>query len=526
MSRSPIARLVTQLYRDSRGAVSAQMPVDEFVDRQALLRRSRREFIGQSGRAILAAAAVGSFNRPLSAAARPVSKIAVIGAGLAGLTCAWRLRQAGFNATVYEANSRLGGRCYTRREFFAQNQIVERGGELIDTDHTAVQNLAAELGLSLDDLQAAEPNGTLPFYHFNGKAYTYTQILKRFQAIYPALQSDLNAVGDVDYTTSTRRGKQLDHTSVAEYIEQLIEPNEDDVLEGLLNVAYTEEFGAETSQQTGLNLLYLLGYSAQDTFQIYGNSDERFHIRGGNDQLVSGLGSLLGNSIQTGAPLVAIRRLTDGRYTLTFDSGCSTRPTTVDHVVLALPFAVLSASVDFSKAGFSPLKRTAINTLGMGANAKLHLQFRSRHWNTLGNNGDTYSDNGYQNTWESTRAQVGANGILVNFTGGNTTLEYATESMNQIVRGALNSLEPVLPGLSAKYNGLSTFDYWPGNPWSRGSYAYWKVGQYTTIAGSEGVREGNVHFCGEHTSFNYQGYLNGAVDSGNAAAAEVIADLS
>ena len=98
--------------------------------------------------------------------------------------------------------------------------------------------------------------------------------------------------------------------------------------------------------------------------------------------------------------------------------------------------------------------------------------------------------------------------------------------MNQIVSEALSSLEPVLPGLSSKYNGLSTLDNWPGNPWSRGSYAYWKVGQYTTIAGSEGVREGNVHFCGEHTSFDYQGYLNGAVDSGNTAAAEVIADLS
>jgi len=97
--------------------------------------------------------------------------------------------------------------------------------------------------------------------------------------------------------------------------------------------------------------------------------------------------------------------------------------------------------------------------------------------------------------------------------------------MNQIVSEALSSLEPVLPGLSSRYNGLSTLDYWPGKPWSRGSYAYWKVGQYTTIAGSEGVRERNVHFCGEHTSFDYQRYLNGAVDSGNTAAAEVIADL-
>lgn len=525
MSRSPIARLVTQLYRDSRGAALAQIPIDEFVEQQAVKRKTRREFLGQSGRTLVGAATMAGFSGSLNAGTHSSAQIAIVGAGLAGLTCAWRLRQAGFNSTVFEANARLGGRCYTRRGFFAQNQIVERGGELIDTDHTAVLDLAAELGLVVDDLQASEPDGTLPFYYFGSSAYSYTQILERFQAIYPALQADLDAVGDIDYTTSTPRGAQLDHTSLADYIEQLTDKVGDRVLARLLNVAYTEEFGAETNQQTSLNLLFLLGYSAQDAFQIYGNSDERYHIRGGNDQLVSGLRTRLAGSIRTASPLEAIRKLTDGRYQLEFQDGYTRRSITAEHVVLALPFSVLRSFVDISSAGFSPLKKTAIKTLGMGANAKLHLQFRSRRWNQLGNNGDTYSDTGYQNTWESSRAQAGTNGILVNYTGGTTTFRYGTGPLNQRVSEALRNLEPVLPGLSSKYNGLATLDFWPGNLWSQGSYSYWKVGQYTTIAGSEGIREGNVHFCGEHTSFEYQGYLNGAVDSGNAVAAEVIADL-
>ncbi len=73
--------------------------------------------------------------------------IAIIGGGLAGLTCAYRLRQGGLDATVYEAAPRLGGRCYTLRNFFDENQTIERGGELIDSDHVHIRRLARELEL-------------------------------------------------------------------------------------------------------------------------------------------------------------------------------------------------------------------------------------------------------------------------------------------------------------------------------------------------------------------------------------------
>jgi len=83
----------------------------------------------------------------------------------------------------------------------------------------------------------------------------------------------------------------------------------------------------------------------------------------------------------------------------------------------------------------------------------------------------------------------------------------------------------VLPGLSAKWNGLATIDWWPGNPWTKGSYSYWKVGQYTKFAGAEAERSGNRHFAGEHTSIESQGYLNGAVESGERASREILADI-
>ena len=90
----------------------------------------------------------------------------------------------------------------------------------------------------------------------------------------------------------------------------------------------------------------------------------------------------------------------------------------------------------------------------------------------------------------------------------------------------LTQIEPVLPGISSHYNHHATIDSWPDYQWTKGSYSYWKVGQYTRFAGIEGVQDGNVHFCGEHTSVNFQGYLNGGVETGQRAAGEVIAALS
>ena len=197
---------------------------------------------------------------------------------------------------------------------------------------------------------------------------------------------------------------------------------------------------------------------------------------------------------------------------------------TADHVVLALPFSILR-SVDYSKAGFSPVKDTAIQELGMGTNSKLHVQFRDRFWNTLGNQGETYADTGYQNTWEVTRAQAGSSGILVDYTGGNIGASFGTGTPTERAAQFLKQIEPVLPGISARWNGRATVDYWTGYEWTKGSYSYWKVGQYTKFAGAERQQEGACHFAGEHTSIDFQGYLNGGVESGERAAGEILAAL-
>jgi monoamine oxidase len=187
-----------------------------------------------------------------------------------------------------------------------------------------------------------------------------------------------------------------------------------------------------------------------------------------------------------------------------------------------LPFSILRSSVDWSQAGFSDVKAKAIREQGMGTNSKIHLQFTSRFWNAQGCNGETYSDRGYQNTWEVTRAQDGSSGILSWYTGGDTGVAVGGGTPQQQARTFLRQIEPVLPGASSKWNGKVTRDYWTGYEWTKGSYSYWKVGQYTSFVGAEAERQGNCYFAGEHTSVDFQGYLNGAVDTGETAAKQVL----
>jgi len=485
---------------------------------------TRREAIKRAGAATAGLALARPWLPLAQAATAP--RIVVVGGGLAGLTAAYRLKQAGYAAQVYEAADRTGGRCWTIRDAFAEGQIAEHGGELIDQGHTEMRQLAQELGLNLDNLLAAEASGTDDFYRFDGQPYSVTQATSDLKAIWQQIHSDVSAASyPTLYTSSTQRGRELDAMSIADYIAAYVPGGAASKLGQLLDVAYNIEYGAETSQQSSLNLLYLLAYSGQGNLRIFGPSNEKYHVVGGNDQVPALLTQALGSQVTLGSELIAIKRNGDGSYALTFKQGSKTKAVTADQVVLALPFSILRSSVDWSQAGFSPVKARAIRELGMGTNSKLHVQFTDRHWVGLGNNGNTYADTGYQNTWEVTRAQPGTSGILVDYTGGTIGASFGSGTPTSRAQQFLAQIEPVLPGISAKFNGRATIDFWTAYPWTKGSYSYWKVGQYTAFAGAERERSGNCHFAGEHTSIDFQGYLNGGVESGERASSEILADL-
>lgn len=144
--------------------------------------------------------------------------------------------------------------------------------------------------------------------------------------------------------------------------------------------------------------------------------------------------------------LEAIRRNDGGRLTLTVRSGGASQDLVFDHVVLTVPFSVLRTAVEYSRAGFSPLKQTAIAELPMGTNTKLNVQLTDRVWADLCCNGESHADTGYQCSWEVTRAQPGQSGILVNYTGGHYGAGFGSGTPADRARQFLQQLKPVLPG--------------------------------------------------------------------------------
>jgi monoamine oxidase len=510
MARTPLAQRVEEAYADV-----------------AETRTTRSELLKRTTALGIALAGAGTMSR-FAAAARGGGQptVAVVGAGLAGLTCAYRLRQAGLNAQVFEASSRIGGRCWTIHDF--DPLLAEHGGELIDQGHTQLRQLVQELGLDLDNLLQAEPSGTEDFFYVNGGKYPYSQLLVDLNGMYQKLHKDVVAASyPTLWNSYTERGWELDHMSIIQWLDETV-PNggSKSNLGRVLDIAYNIEYGAECSQQSALNLLYLLGYRGQGQFRVFGASNEKYHVRGGNDQVATRLGDALAGQISLGTALTAIKQNARGSFTLTFSRDSGTLTVTVDHVVLALPFSLLR-SVNYSKAGFEPLKVTAIKELAMGTNSKLHVEFRDRFWYGAGNNGNTYSTTGYQNTWEVTRAQgrVTGKGILVDYTGGTIGASFGTGTPASRASDFMKQLQPLfptVPRIDSHWTGRATIDFWSGYPWTKGSYSYWKVGQYTKFSGIEGVRQGNCHFCGEHTSQDNQGYLEGAVETGQRAADEIL----
>ncbi|MFM1654104.1 flavin monoamine oxidase family protein [Brevibacillus sp. B_LB10_24] len=527
MSRTPYMRQLKVAASIAKEASARNVEIDQVIAERLEKGISRREFLQHS---LLAAAALAVpptiwslGSQSVNAATAP--RIVVVGAGLAGLVCTYRLKQAGYTAQLYEASNRVGGRCWSIRDYFSDGQVAEHGGELIDTGHTELIELAAELGLELDDLLAAEKNNHEPFFYFNQTTYPFRKAAQMFREIWDKLQADVEAADyPTLYNSYTPRGYQLDHMSILDWIDESVPGGSKSQFGKLLDVAYNIEYGGESSDQSALNLLYLLGDSEKNRFELFGESDERYHIRGGNDQVPARLAEKVKGQIHTGSPLAAIRKNSDGTYRLSFDKGSGTKDVTADLVVLAIPFSILR-HLDIGKAGFRPLKLTAIQEYGMGTNTKLAVQFTDRHWEALRCNGLTYSDTGYQNTWDVTRAQPGKSGILVDFTGGDVGKSFNRGDAQSRAKEFLGQIEPVLPGLTAKWNGKATLDYWTGYRWTQGSYSYYRVGQYTKFAGIEGESEGDCHFAGEHTSIDYQGYLNGAVETGERTARELLSKL-
>jgi monoamine oxidase len=502
----------------ARHARATGEPLDEAIARERALRvdSARRRFLRQS------AIATGALMLPACMTAPPrgtSDEVVIVGAGVAGLTCAYRLRQAGVAARVYEAQERIGGRMFSLRGRFADGQVCELGGELIDTGHARIRALAAELGLALDDLSQDPTASTGDIWFANGRRYSEAEILAAFAPLAAAIARDAETIPDEEITYATPGGVEaLDRESMTHWLDR---NGASGWLRTLIEVAYTTEMGLECDEQSALNFLTFID-PGTEAFKIFGESDERFHVRGGNDLIPQRLGAALGASVETGQVLEAIRQNPDGGYTLSFKRGAGASEVRAHRVVLAVPFTTLRrVRIDVD---LPPAKRRAIDELRYGTNAKLMIGFDERVWWTrhrLG--GATYSDLAPQTTWETSRMQPGTAGILTNFVGGRHGIEIGEGTPKARADAAVAALEAIYPGLSAaRAHSTEARFHWPSFPWTLGSYACFTPGQWTTIRGAIGERVGNLHFAGEHCAFDNQGFMEGGVETGEWAAVAIL----
>ncbi|MCS7030134.1 MAG: FAD-dependent oxidoreductase, partial [Gloeomargarita sp. SKYG116] len=139
-------------------------------------------------------------------------------------------------------------------------------------------------------------------------------------------------------------------------------------------------------------------------------------------------------------------------------------------------------------------------------------------WRSAGYNGDFFTDAPFQSGWDSSRLQRHRAGSLTLFLGGTPGVQLGQGTPQTQATQFLPAIERLFPGATKQYTGKVTRFHWPSHAFTKGSYACWKVGQYTTIAGAEFAPVGRLFFAGEHTSLDYQGYMNGGAETGRRAA--------
>lgn len=236
--------------------------------------------------------------------------------------------------------------------------MVELGGELIDTGHTRIRSLAAELGIALDDL--LEGDGDADSWHFGGAHRSEDQIVEAFAPMAAALARAVALLGDgaLDHRDGNPAFRALDALSIAQWLDR---NGVSGWLRSLIDVAYTTEMGLEIDAQSALNLLTFIDSDAQ-AFRVFGESDERFHVRGGNDLITTALGERLADAIEPSSVLESV--VADaGGYRVSVRRDGASRQLRAHQVILALPLTLLrEVGID---APLAPLQRRAIEWSGL-----------------------------------------------------------------------------------------------------------------------------------------------------------------
>jgi monoamine oxidase len=503
---------------------------------------TRRRLLEGAGAAAVTVGLGGVWPEVSQARSDREARVVVVGSGIAGLGCAYRLwRVHGIRADVYEWSERPGGRIQTLRGYFDDGQLVEEHAEFINPEHIATPALARHLRLRLDNTERYPP-GIDPdqeSFWFDGRLWSQAAVNRDWRTFGRKLFRDAAARASwpTTHRRTTRWATRWDQMSVTDWVDAHVPGGLKGDFGRLCISAVLDEYGGAADQESALNLIYLLGADSSRRSGLQPHSapqldggNEKWHIHGGNDRLISGiLERLPHGTLRLGHRLVALRERSDGRVVCSFATGGRTHEVVADQAVLALPFTTLR-QVDTRRVSIARLHRRAINEQPMGSNAKFFAQYSSRMWNHHRQTGNAYTDTIVQGTWDATDYQHGRAGVLAALPGGTVGLRWGSRYGLRSYRGRpparmvedyLASFEQLFAGSRSHFNGKAFFVWSSGDPYILGAYSYLAVGQYTAFNGIQGRQEGRLHFAGEQTSLNYQGYIEGGLRSGYRCAEEI-----
>lgn len=557
MKRTVAGRTLRQLFRMALEANSKSMSQDEGLERLEIAKEDwllrRRSFLAGAvgGLAAFQACKPRVFNDSEANAKRGNSsdKVVIIGAGIAGLTTAYRLIKAGRPCVIYEANDRVGGRIFTKRNFNAQGQFCELGAELVDTGNGDLIGLCYELNadlagnrefeglkLEIEDFVAneTETNYAHELFYFNGKLLSEKDLFNGMRRLLPSVALDHKKMfpsGQVDvvnYLTNHNEFiTKFDKMSMAEYFDSKKDVADKWILD-VFRRSYMTELGGELGNQSALNFLLMADTTLEDGFTWYGASDEAKRIKGGNERVIDALHAFLKGKVEIKLGHNLMRINTNGNHVgLTFQHGGSMDVVKSAKVVCAIPFSTLRQVDGIRTLGLEKQKLESIMNFAYGTNTKYMVGFKERTWRKAGPVfpkwiGAVICDLPIGMFWETSRLQKGTSGILTNWLGGKEGVAATPERLNLI----LKDLKTLFPGI--EHDGASALQHWPSEKFALGSYSSPAPGSFTSYIGveSEPAAGDKLLFAGEHCSYEWMGFMNGAVQSANLAAAQVLQSKS
>lgn len=440
-------------------------------------------------------------------------KVVVIGAGLAGLTTAYRLQVSGMDVSVYEARNRVGGRVLTVN---LNNQMVELGAQTFTNPlkHPHLFSLIQEFGLEI-----VENMAPLNYSFFDGENLIPTTQL----------------IAKVQLDSSSLHNKLIQISATCSNMEQVLEKliGRDDPLFKIMAIKLAIYEG-DSIEKLSTQYIDTLSYFLTELISIKEEENgyiNRCSIKNGNATLPEKMASHLGSRLNLNKCLTRVSKNNEGTFILTFDN---VQEVKADILILAIPCSIYE-DIHFENSAIPFERLQCISSIKYGTNSRVLIPFDNTIEKTLG----IVSDGIYGN-FDSFRKI-----LAVNFIDEVTTLNPAEQ-----FAGLDTLLEPVIEKIfnrsfvspvCAKDKNFAAYTCpvrysWLNDPFVKGSYSYISPGQesiLTSITEENGERfktvfapNQNLYFVGEHASISeVPGTMEAACESGERIARAILRNM-